>query len=289
MTVDDASTAWTAVILSGGRSSRLGQDKARATVGGRTLLALALDSIPAGVPCIVVGPRVLDPGRQVVWAVEAEPFGGPVSGLASGLEHVSTSWIALLAVDMPSGGDVVSRLVESLSDAAPDVDGLVPVDETGRLQPLAGVYRTAALRTALSDAETLFGASLHGLVDRLRIERVDLAAAAGSLRDIDTPDDLEAERRSVQANGSARHRPTTGGATAMEAWVEAAAKALDLDAEVDVDRILDVAREAAHAVARPMAPVTTFLMGRAVAAGMTAEEAARRLTDLAQGWTPDTD
>ncbi|MDI1289630.1 MAG: DUF6457 domain-containing protein, partial [bacterium] len=48
--------------------------------------------------------------------------------------------------------------------------------------------------------------------------------------------------------------------------------------------ILDVARDAAHAVERPAAPVTTYLMGFAVAKGMTADEAAERISTLARDW-----
>lgn len=45
-------------------------------------------------------------------------------------------------------------------------------------------------------------------------------------------------------------------------WVAQLAAALDLDAEaVDTTLVLDVAREAAHGVARPAAPLTTFLIG----------------------------
>jgi hypothetical protein len=70
----------------------------------------------------------------------------------------------------------------------------------------------------------------------------------------------------------------------MDEWVAAATAALGIERAVDVDLILDVAREAAHGVARPAAPVTTFLLGCAVAAGQSPEEAAARLTQLAREW-----
>jgi Domain of unknown function (DUF6457) len=49
-------------------------------------------------------------------------------------------------------------------------------------------------------------------------------------------------------------------------WVAELLDALGLDGPVDTDLVLDVARDAAHGVARPAAPVTTFLVG--LAAGM---------------------
>lgn len=279
---------WTAVVLAGGRSTRLGQDKARAEVGGRSLLEIVVGSIPDDVACIVVAPAPPAVTRDVTVAIEPVPFGGPVSGLACGLELVTTPWLALLAVDMPNAGQVAAALLSRAPTTPDDVDALVPVDDDGRLQPLAGLYRGEALRRVLPDFPSTFGLPLHRLLDALTVQPIALDVSAYALRDVDTADDLEAERRSVhETEHQVPARPNRKD-DAMDAWVQAASEALDLDGEVDVTAILDVAREAAHGVARPMAPVSTFLMGRAVAAGMTEQEAARRLTELAQGWTPDT-
>ena len=54
--------------------------------------------------------------------------------------------------------------------------------------------------------------------------------------------------------------------------------------DVDVDTVLDIAKDAAHQVQRPAAPVTTYLVGLAVASGMTVEEAADKVHELAQSW-----
>ena len=68
-------------------------------------------------------------------------------------------------------------------------------------------------------------------------------------------------------------------------WTAAVAKALDTHADVDTDAILDAARDAARAASRPAAPVTTYLLGMAVAQGKgTAPELAARVTALAQDW-----
>jgi hypothetical protein len=49
-------------------------------------------------------------------------------------------------------------------------------------------------------------------------------------------------------------------------WVDELCSALDIDSSVDRDLVLDLARDAAHGVARPAAPLTTFLVG--LAAGL---------------------
>lgn len=55
---------------------------------------------------------------------------------------------------------------------------------------------------------------------------------------------------------------------ALDDWVAEAADLLGIDpADVPVATVLDLARRVAHGVARPAAPVTTFLLGLAVGAG----------------------
>lgn len=49
----------------------------------------------------------------------------------------------------------------------------------------------------------------------------------------------------------------------LMSWSTELCDALGLDLEVDIDAILDLARDAAHQVERPAAPVTTFLVGYA--------------------------
>ena len=52
---------------------------------------------------------------------------------------------------------------------------------------------------------------------------------------------------------------------ALNEWLEAATMELDLDAtEVDIATVLDVAKHVAHEVARPAAPLSTFLLGVAL-------------------------
>ncbi len=70
----------------------------------------------------------------------------------------------------------------------------------------------------------------------------------------------------------------------MKTWTKAVCAELNLPADVDVDVILDVARVAAHSIERPAAPVTTFLLGVAVAGGMDLKEAAATIQDLAESW-----
>ncbi len=68
-------------------------------------------------------------------------------------------------------------------------------------------------------------------------------------------------------------------------WIDACCPELGIDRDDVVERvILDLAREVAHAVDRPAAPVTAFLLGMAVGRGAPLQEAADQLSSQAQAW-----
>ena len=74
--------------------------------------------------------------------------------------------------------------------------------------------------------------------------------------------------------------------TAMDQWVAAACAELGLDpAETPVPLVLDLARDVAHNVMRPGAPVTAYLLGLAVGRGADPADSAARLTRLAASWS----
>ncbi len=66
----------------------------------------------------------------------------------------------------------------------------------------------------------------------------------------------------------------------LDDWLDAVGAELGVGG-VDRDLVLDLARDVAHGIARPAAPLTTYLLGLAVGAGADPAEAAARLTALA--------
>jgi hypothetical protein len=71
-------------------------------------------------------------------------------------------------------------------------------------------------------------------------------------------------------------------------WIDELCDVLDLDVEVDEGLILDLARDAAHGVERPAAPITTYLLGYAAARHGASpedlEELAGKASALAEKW-----
>lgn len=67
----------------------------------------------------------------------------------------------------------------------------------------------------------------------------------------------------------------------LDAWVTDLCAALNLgDLDVPTGLLLDLTRDAAHGVTRPAGPLTTYLVGIAVARGASAEEAAETAREL---------
>ena len=74
----------------------------------------------------------------------------------------------------------------------------------------------------------------------------------------------------------------------LDDWVAAACAELALDpAEVDTKVVLDVARDVAHGVLRPAAPITAYLLGLAVGRGADPRQAAALVGALAARWAAD--
>lgn len=177
------------MVLAGGRASRLGGvAKPAIAIGGRALLDRVLDAVADAAPRIVVGPGPGVPDGVLV--THEEPAGGgPVAALAAGLALVPKHlrWTAVLAADLPF---LTPDAVTALRQAAAGRDGAVLVDDAGRDQYLAGVWRIAALTRALVDIGEPSGASVRRLATGLDLARVSHAADPPPWFDCDDPDDV---------------------------------------------------------------------------------------------------
>jgi len=71
----------------------------------------------------------------------------------------------------------------------------------------------------------------------------------------------------------------------LDAWVKSLSESLGLDGDQHpIGLLLDLTRDAAHGVVRPAGPLTTYLVGLAVAQGMTVEDAAARTRATIAEW-----
>jgi len=161
-----------AVVVAGGESKRLGgRPKAELEVAGTSLRRRAMQAVSDATVVQVVGPEV---------------DGGPVAAVASALDEVQSRVVVVLACDMPLvTRETVARLIEPLTD---ETEAALLVDADGRQQYLAGAYLTEALRRRLDEVGEPRGASMHRLVEGLRVSEV--AEQSGEALDCDTWDDV---------------------------------------------------------------------------------------------------
>ncbi len=74
----------------------------------------------------------------------------------------------------------------------------------------------------------------------------------------------------------------------LDAWAAAVVAELGLEpGDLQTTRVLDLARDVAHNVVRPGAPVTAYLMGVAVGRGADPSDVAERLSAMAKTWPSD--
>ena len=178
---------WTAILLAGGRASRLGgRYKPGIAIAGRTLLDRSLAAVAGAQHTVVVGPRA-PTDRPVVWTTEQPPGGGPVAALAAGLAALPASdEVALLAADLTGVTDgTIERLRAMLADC-PATAGAVLRDVEGHRQWLISVWRRTPLQAALPADPG--GRSLRATLSGLAIAEV--AELPGESGDVDTQADL---------------------------------------------------------------------------------------------------
>ncbi len=122
------------VLLTGGKSRRMGQNKAALVFEGESILNRTRRLLESeSFPVTVLGPE----GKQ-----DANPFAGPLAALAD--FSPEAKWIFVASCDMPLFD---ARIVRVLYEMATGFDAAIP-SFGGTLQPLCGLYHSSALKIA---------------------------------------------------------------------------------------------------------------------------------------------
>jgi molybdenum cofactor guanylyltransferase len=187
-----------AFILAGGRSTRMGKDKAFVTLGGRTLLARMLDIARSVTDKVrIVGDAgKYSPFAQVVPDIYADC--GPLGGIHAALRSSESDLNLVLAIDIPFVS--LGLLLYLTQHARTSHRAIVTVVRTEeRWQPLCAVYRkqfAGAAEKALSEGRYKIGALFEEQPIQI-ITDDDLQIAGFSpriFRNLNTPLDLAEAR-----------------------------------------------------------------------------------------------
>lgn len=192
------------MIVAGGRSSRMGQDKALLCWQDRPLLRHVAQLASRCCRHIyIISPwperyrEIADPHWQLL--LETQPNQGPLSGFHQGLVQVKNrpnppEWILLLACDLPLLEESILRnWMLSLSQISSEQLALVP-REGDRWEPLCGWYRLSCL-SSLTLAIQQGQRSFQVWLDQISTEPIEIEATAARTRrmlwNCNTPEDFE--------------------------------------------------------------------------------------------------
>ena len=127
-------------VLVGGKSSRMGRDKALLPFHGRTLAEVVAGAVSAaaGPTALVGGSRRMAP-VEFGFVPDLYPGEGPLGGILTALQHSRADWNLIVACDMPG---LKVDFLRQLLDAADcrEGDALVPAGPSGLLEPLCAAY-----------------------------------------------------------------------------------------------------------------------------------------------------
>lgn len=176
----------------------MGRDKAVVEIGGRTMLARAVDVLLEVTPVVRIacGPsaRYAELGRELV--LDRAPELGPLGGLEAALASADTEYTVALACDMPR---LDAGLLQDLVDRAleGELDACLLRSKRG-IEPLCGVWRDSMahpIRAALLRGERRVVAAFDEILldgSRPKVGFCDVDDVE-RVRNVNTPADLEAE------------------------------------------------------------------------------------------------
>lgn len=198
---------FSAVILAGGKSSRMGCDKAWLEIGGQTLLARQIQLVRTfGATEIFISGRADGNYSEFGCRVLQDHFleAGPLAGIESALRTTTTPLLLVLAVDMPA---LNLDFLEKLRAACTENSGSIPQVD-GRLEPLVAFYpRSSGLlaRRMLEEQQRGLQARTPGPTDFARkcvTEKLAVlveitATEASCFANLNSPEDVRARRDSM--------------------------------------------------------------------------------------------
>lgn len=183
-------TTFGAALFAGGKSRRMGKDKAELRYEGKTFLHHVAEEMDGFTEKLL---SVDDASRYASlssWEHVEDPSEncGPLGGLCAVLKHCHSDALLVATCDLPRyRAELGSWLCEQLAEP---YDAVVPMTEDG-IHPLCAVYRKRCLEAFLQQLEAGDYRIRHAL-DTLRVNYVPAGEKAAMLANINTPEEYQA-------------------------------------------------------------------------------------------------
>lgn len=184
-------------VLAGGRSRRMGRDKALLRFAGRTLAERAVSTLEEVFGSVVlIGDVRPELGGDLEAVPDLLPDRGPLGGLVTALERGAGRDVFLLACDLPLVEPDLVRHVVAAGAGASFAGGAYVAAMEGRVQPLCGLY-AASCRGVAADALRAGRLRMTELLERLDSVPVAIDDSLSFyhpllLHNVNRPEDYEA-------------------------------------------------------------------------------------------------
>jgi molybdopterin-guanine dinucleotide biosynthesis protein A len=133
----------TGFVTAGGRSSRMGRDKAWLDLNGRAMIERVIAALAPAVSSVAIIANAPEYHRLGLPVLADTSTGiGPLEAIRTALINCPTTHAILVGCDLPF---VTAELFEALAIQASEYEAVVPVGPDGRLEPLCAVYSKRAL------------------------------------------------------------------------------------------------------------------------------------------------
>lgn len=175
------------IVLAGGKSSRMGQDKGFYPLGDKPMIAHVLDTAKKITDAILIVAND-DRYNQFGFPVIADEYRekGPLAGLYTGIKNSTFEYNLVLTCDVPY---LHEGVLEFLIDSSTGYD-ITLAESEGRQHPLIAVYRKSCLPVIEKNLDEN-NLKITALFDHLKVRMVDMVDfLPENFRNINSPGDL---------------------------------------------------------------------------------------------------
>ena len=179
----------TGIILAGGKSSRMGEDKGFLKLNGKTFMSSIIAALkPIVGEIIIVSNNSEYDVFNLKRVADSMEDSGPLAGLYSGLLHSETENNIVLSCDVPL---ISSSVLKKLLEGAPSETEVIQFESEGKTMPLVAMYKKECRHHFLKLLQTN-ERRLRFAIDQLNVKTITLDSELGkTVRNINTISELK--------------------------------------------------------------------------------------------------